>query len=152
MVVQEIEDVSLCAFVKLHVYLFCSESGAFLVFSKKMLPKLKQENQSLEPHMHGRTGVVHQVSFTPHHLFIQLQSSLTHWTVLSSYSNGTHWKTLAEENTAGRRRPALSPLSVSLDQTSALDQCLKPFTASLTNTFRAEASRGKTGWTPTGPL
>lgn len=142
--------MSLYAFVKLHIYLFYSESGAFLLFSKKMLPKLKQENQDSEPHMHGRTGVVHQVSYT-HHLFIQFQSSLTCWTVLSFYSNGTHWKTQAEKNTAGRHRPALSPLSVSLDQTSGLDQCLKPFTALLTNTFRAEASRGKTGWTPTGP-
>lgn len=71
MVVQEIENVLLCAFVKLHVYPFCSESGAFLLFSKKMLPKLKKENPSTEPHMHGRTGVVQQVSYTQHHLFIQ---------------------------------------------------------------------------------
>lgn len=71
MVVQELEDVLLCAFVKLHVNLICSESGAFLLFSKKMLPKLNQENPSSKPHMHGRTGVAHQVSYMQHHLFIQ---------------------------------------------------------------------------------
>lgn len=70
MVVQEIEDMSLCAFVKSHIYLFCSESGSFLLFSKKMLSKLKQENQSSEPLMHGRTAVVHKVSYTQH-LFTQ---------------------------------------------------------------------------------
>lgn len=87
MVVQEIEDVSLCAFVKSHIYLFCSESGPFLLFSKKMLSKLQQENQSSEPLVHGRAAVVHHVSYRQQHLFIQFSSNVHNSQLLQQWNS-----------------------------------------------------------------
>lgn len=59
------------AFVKCYFFLFGSESGAFLLFSKKMLPKLKQRTQSAEACVNGRTAVVQQVRYTLHKVLIE---------------------------------------------------------------------------------
>lgn len=54
-----------CPFVKCYFSLFACASGAFLLFSKKMLPKVKQRRQSAEADsVNGRSAAVQQVSYT----------------------------------------------------------------------------------------
>lgn len=58
-----------CSFVKGYFSLFACASGAFLLFSKKMLPKVKQRGQSAEDDsVNGRSAVVQQVGYTQHQL------------------------------------------------------------------------------------
>lgn len=144
-----------CPFVKCYFSLFACVSGAFLLFSKKMFPKVKLRRQSAEgDSVNGRSAVVQQVSYTQHQLLLEfyIKYPKLWWTLVRSCSNGTCWKKAADLNTAGRRQPVLSPLSVSLDLMSALDQCLRPFRVSPTDTFRSEASRGRMFWMLTGAL
>lgn len=61
-----------CPFVKCYFSLFACASGAFLLFSKKMLPKVKQRSQSAEADsVNGRSAVVQQVSYMQHQLLLE---------------------------------------------------------------------------------